>query len=95
MTSDPTMQKPDERVSGDGAPTIDWRARAVASEVAYSVARGGAATEHERYVHVHNETVPWGGDYNRAVGVTAGSSEELEEIIRAVLVDRPGPRLHA
>lgn len=63
---------------------IDWSARAVESEVAYSVARGGVATEHEGFIHVHNPHVPWCGDYNRALGVHASSLDEFAGIARRV-----------
>jgi GNAT superfamily N-acetyltransferase len=46
----------------------DWDEIALRSEIAYSRARGGAAARHDGFIHIHNKRVPWGGDYNRAVG---------------------------
>ena len=63
---------------------IDWCAEAVKSEVAYSVARGGVAAEHGTFIHILNRSVPWGGDYNRAVGVRSADADEFEEIVRTV-----------
>lgn len=64
--------------------SIDWMARAVESEVAYSEARGGTATAYDDFIHIHNSHVPWGGDYNRAVGVRVSSLEEFADVIRQV-----------
>ncbi len=65
-------------------PGIDWMARAVESEVAYSEARGGTATAYDDFIHIHNPHVTWGGDYNRAVGVRAASLDEFAGIVQRV-----------
>jgi GNAT superfamily N-acetyltransferase len=63
---------------------INWIERAVVSEVAYSVARGGTATAHKGFIHIMNTSVPMGGDYNRAVGVRACSLDEFAAVAAAV-----------
>jgi GNAT superfamily N-acetyltransferase len=63
---------------------IDWMARAVESEVAYSVAKGGVATDHGDFIYVHNPLVPWLGDYTRAVGVRAADRAAFLETARRV-----------
>lgn len=75
---------------------VDWTARSLESEIAYSVALGGTATEHPDFVHVHNETVPWGGDFNCTLGlrVTDPASfdrivEQVEELHRQHRLERP------
>ena len=63
---------------------IDWMARAVESEVAYSVARGGVATDHGDFMYVHNPHVPWVGDYTRAIGVKVSDSESFANVVKRV-----------
>jgi GNAT superfamily N-acetyltransferase len=63
---------------------IDWAARAVESEIAYSVARGGVATSYGAFVHIRNLRVPLGGDFNRAAGVIASSLDEFGSVTEQV-----------
>ncbi len=58
----------------------DWGAVALRSEIAYSQARGGAATRRDGFIHVHNRHVPWGGDYNRAVDCVVGDRDSFARI---------------
>ena len=64
--------------------SIDWMARAVESEVAYSEARGGTATTYDDFIHIHNPHVTWGGDYNRAIGVKADDPESFASVVKRV-----------
>ena len=63
---------------------MNWDNLALQSEIAYSQARGGAATRREGFIHIHNRHVPWGGDFNRAVGCQASSFAAFREIETAV-----------
>lgn len=64
--------------------SIDWMGRAVESETAYSVARGGVATHYGNFIHIMNAAVPVGGDYNRAVAVRVSSLEEFSDVVAQV-----------
>lgn len=48
---------------------INWAQRAFHSEVAYSGALGSQPIVYAGFVHLANEAVPWGGDFNCAVRV--------------------------
>ena len=74
-----------------------WEQVAVHSEIEYSRALGSKPTEHADFVHLHNEAVPWGGDYSCAVGVRLTDLAsfdrvvvQVERIHRAKGLDRPG-----
>ena len=63
---------------------IDWHQRAVESEIALSVANGGRAVHYSSFTHIHNPHVPWGGDFNRAVGVKLNNFKSFEEVVEKV-----------
>ena len=63
---------------------MDWAARSLESEIAYSVALGGTATEYADFVHVHNEAVPWGGDFNCTLGVRMSDLASFDCIVEQV-----------
>ncbi|MBN2380605.1 GNAT family N-acetyltransferase [candidate division WOR-3 bacterium] len=64
--------------------TIDWNRRALASEIALSEANGGHAVHYKNFIHIYNPHVPWGGDFNRAVGVKITDFESFEKVIKKV-----------
>jgi GNAT superfamily N-acetyltransferase len=75
---------------------INWADRALESEIAYSKALGSKPAIHPGFVHLHNEAVPWGGDFNCAVGVQLDDMssfcrivEHVERIHRKEALDRP------
>ena len=48
---------------------IDWAANALLSEIEFSKALKSQPTTYPSFIHLFNPHVPWGGDYNRVVGV--------------------------
>jgi GNAT superfamily N-acetyltransferase len=75
---------------------LDWGERAIRSEIAFSTAYGGIPVAYERFVHIHNPAVPWGGDFNRAIGLrlTDFASftrvvDQVENLHREKRLDRP------
>lgn len=74
----------------------DWAAAALASEITMSVAYGGVATVYELFTHIHNPSIPWAGDFNRAVGVKCTNvntllsvMHEVEQLHALLQLDRP------
>jgi len=74
----------------------DWAAIALHSEIAYSSALGSVPTAYAGFTHLYSEAVPWGGDFNCAVGVVISDLAsfdrvvaQVERIHRARGVDRP------
>ena len=63
---------------------IDWAERALQSEIAFSEALGGQATEYNNFIHIHNESVSWGGDFNRAVGLRISDGKSFFHVIQRV-----------
>lgn len=68
----------------NNATRIDWAERALQSEVAFSEALGGQATEYNNFIHIHNESVSWGGDFNRAVGLRISDSKSFYQVVQRV-----------
>ena len=59
---------------------IDWAAKALLSEIEFSKALKSQPTTYPYFIHLYNPHVPWGGDYNRAVGVNLTGLELFDEI---------------
>jgi ribosomal protein S18 acetylase RimI-like enzyme len=75
---------------------IDWAERALESEIAYSRACGSRPTAYPGFVHLYNDAVPWGGDFNCAVGVRLTdyasferAADRVARIHREKKLDRP------
>ena len=75
---------------------LNWADRALESEIAYSKALGSEPTVYPGFVHLYNRAVPWGGDFNCAVGVRLDELssfcrvvEHVERIHRKEVLDRP------
>ena len=68
---------------------INWNERAICSELEFSKALLSQPVSYANFIHIHNPYVPWGGDFNRAVGVqittfqsfvdTLGRVEEIHQ----------------
>ncbi len=63
---------------------MDWARRAVESEIECSRAFGSRPVEYADFVHMHHPSVPWGGDFNRAVGVKLSGVGSFEKIVGQV-----------
>jgi GNAT superfamily N-acetyltransferase len=63
---------------------INWAEVALRSEVEYSKALGSVATAYADYVHLHNAALPWGGDFNCAVGVQITDYASFDRIVARV-----------
>jgi len=63
---------------------VDWGRRALESEVEFSRALGSQPVEYPGFIHMYNRLVPWGGDFNRAVGVRLSDLGSFEEVVRQV-----------
>jgi len=63
---------------------IDWNEWALHSEIEFSKALGGKPVEYSSFIHIHNDTVPWGNDYNRTVGVRISGFESFDEVVEQV-----------
>jgi len=66
-------------------PEGGWDHAVLASEIAISEALGGSATPLRGFVHIHNPHVPWGGDFNRSVGVQAADWGSWRRILSEVV----------
>lgn len=66
------------------AARIDWAERALQSEIVFSEALGGQATEYNNFIHIHNESVSWGGDFNRAVGLRISDGKSFYHVVQRV-----------
>ena len=62
----------------------NWPEIALHSEIAYSKALGSVPTAYPDFVHLHNETVPWGGDFNCAVGVRLTDPFSFDRVVAQV-----------
>jgi len=65
---------------------IDWAANALLSEIEFSKALNSQPTTYPYFIHLYNPHVPWGGDYNRAVGVKLTDFESFEDVNAQVSV---------
>ena len=77
---------------------INWPQRALRSEITFSKALGGKPIAYPNFIHLHNEAVPWGGDFNRAVGVRIADlqgDEDVEKLTRAAKKMAPAKGLTA
>ena len=63
---------------------VSWTERAIESEIAYSRALGSKPTTYSSFVHLHSEAVPWGGDFNCAIGVRLEGLESFERVVKQV-----------
>jgi hypothetical protein len=59
---------------------IDWAANALLSEIEFSKALKSQPTTYPCFIHLYNPHVPWGGDYNRAVGVKLTDFESFDGV---------------
>ncbi len=64
--------------------TTLWENWAVRSEIAYSWALESLPTYYPDYIHLYNTSVPWGGDFNRAVGVKLADFRSFERVVEQV-----------
>lgn len=62
----------------------DWAKISIDSEIELTKAYGGISKRHDNFTHVRNPFVPWNGDFNRAINVTAGSIDEMEDVLNQV-----------
>ena len=62
----------------------NWDEAALHSEIEFSKARGGISTDHGTFIHIHNEKVPYAGDYNRPVGVRLSDFSSFEKVVEQV-----------
>lgn len=62
----------------------DWAQIALRSEIAYSQALVSVPTEHADFVHLHNQAVPWGGDFNCALGVRVTDHRSFDRVVEQV-----------
>ena len=60
--------------------STNWARIALNSEIEFSKAFKSKPIEHPTFIHMHNRFVPWGGDFNRAVGVKLSDFRSFEEI---------------
>ena len=63
---------------------VDWADVALCSEIAYSSALGSVPTTHAGFTHLHNEAVPWGSDFNCAVGVRLTGLASFDRVVTEV-----------
>ena len=61
-----------------------WDQRVIDSEIAFALALGGQAMCYDDLIHIHNPAVPWGGDFNRTLGVKLTDEEFWHAIFRRV-----------
>jgi len=59
---------------------FNWDKLALDSEIAFSVANGGYAVRYDNFIHIYNPHVPWGGDFNRTVGIRLSDFESFEKV---------------
>ena len=59
---------------------IDWSKVSLDSEIEYSKALGSTPIKHSNFIHMYSSTVPWSGDFNRAVGVQVTDFQSFEAI---------------
>jgi len=77
--------------------SFNWDEVALSSEIEYSKALKSEPVEYPRFTHLYNPFVPWGGDFNRAVGVKITDFQSFEDITSQVesihrekALERPG-----
>lgn len=63
---------------------INWDERALQSEIEFSRALGGEPLEYPTFIHLYNKAVPWGGDFNRVVGVRISDFASFDQIVKQV-----------
>jgi GNAT superfamily N-acetyltransferase len=68
---------------------IDWAANALVSEIEFSKALKSQPTTYPNFIHFYNPYVPWGGDYNRAVGVNLTGLESFDEVKANIGLEPP------
>jgi GNAT superfamily N-acetyltransferase len=62
----------------------DWAKLSIESEVELTKAYGGIPERHDSFIHVRNPFVPWSGDFNRAINVTANSISGMEIVLNQI-----------
>jgi GNAT superfamily N-acetyltransferase len=62
----------------------DWYRSACDSEIAYSVALGGEVQRYSNFIFIYNRSIPFSGDYNRALDCRVGDRASLERIVEEV-----------
>lgn len=67
-----------------GLDSLDWENIALASEIEYSKALGSTPVEYPNFIHMHNPFVPWGGDFNRTLGVKLFDDRSFEAVVSQV-----------
>jgi GNAT superfamily N-acetyltransferase len=60
--------------------SIIWPEKALHSEIEFSRALKSQPTTYPNFIHLYNPYVPWGGDYNRSVGVGLTGFEAFDEV---------------
>ncbi len=63
---------------------ITWESKALQSEIVYSWALESVPTFYPDFIHLYNSSVPWGGDFNRAVGVRLADFQSFERRVEQV-----------
>jgi hypothetical protein len=61
--------------------STNWFEKALHSEIEFSKALQSQPTQYPNFIHLYNPHVPWGGDFNRAVGVQITDFRVFDEII--------------
>jgi len=64
--------------------SVNWKEVSIDYELEYSKARGGTLEIYSDFIHISNKKVPYGGDYNRTVAVSARTAERFKEILDIV-----------
>lgn len=64
--------------------TIDWVQTALDSEIEFSKAYKSQPRVYSNFIHLYNQSVPWGGDFNRAVGVRLTDFDSFDQIVAQV-----------
>jgi GNAT superfamily N-acetyltransferase len=63
---------------------VDWVKFSLHSEIEFSKALRGRPVRYKTFTHIHNDKVPWAGDFNRTVGVKISDFYSFEKIIERV-----------
>jgi GNAT superfamily N-acetyltransferase len=62
----------------------NWAKVALQAEIAYSRVLGSVPTTYPDFIHMHNPAVPWGGDFNCALGARISDQRSFDRIVAQV-----------
>jgi GNAT superfamily N-acetyltransferase len=64
--------------------STDWAENALRSEIEFSKALQSHSIAYPNFIHLYNPFVPWGGDFNRTVGLKVADFQSFDQALLEV-----------